>query len=746
LILQLVEIPMNKENLAMAREQEAGYGQLLTVLMRRRFLLLSVFLGVLSAATILTLLTKPTYKSSMQLLVEPNYQGKTEQGQRTTESEFTDSNVEVDIATQVNLMRSSILLQRAVSLLQPKYPEIDIQEIKSSLALTPVQGQDGTGKKVRTKIVEVLYTDNDPVRSHDVLSAMQQVYQDYNLEQQKIRLAKGLTFINEQLPLIQDRVNQAENALELFRESNNLIDPEFQAKALTDALNNVRLEQRTNRNQIQQTQSRLNALQQQLAQSPQNALVSSRLSQSQRYQNLLNEIQKTELALAQQQLRYTDSSPQVSLLIEQRDTQRRLLQEEMQKVLGEDVSGSENAPTAGQQGQLDINLAGELVEAQTNLASLQANAQSLAIAQQQLSAQLQQFPGLLAQYNRLLPEVSVNRETLQQLMSARQELSLQLARGGFDWQVVEQPDLGEQISPSLKRNLLLGAVVGLTLGCFAAFIREAVDDAVHSSDELKKQVELPLLGLIPELSPAKLNGSIINLSLGRAQQQGLSMLCGQSFRDALDLIYKNIRLLNSAFPIKSLVVTSALAGEGKTTLALGLAITAARLHQKVLLIDTDLRRPSLHKQLELSNEQGLSTLLTGGLSSRKRVQLFGAEIDVLTSGPTPVDPVQLLSSSRMKETMLAFEKEYDLVLIDAPPVLGTVDAIQTASFCSGAILVGRIGRVTRTEITQAAEMLSRTNVFGVIANAANSPWYSSAYTEQQRSPSLPLQGAMNYES
>lgn len=733
---------VNESNFAPTGEQEAGYGQLVSVLVRRRFLLLSVLLGVLSIAAFLTLITKPTYKSSMQLLVEPNYQSKSAPGQqKPTESEFTDSNVEVDIATQINLMTSSILLQQTVTLLQPKYPTINVKEIKDSLELMQVQGQDGSSKKVGTKIVEVFYTDNDPIKTHTVLSTIQQVYQDYNLEQQKLRLAKGLTFINEQLPLIQNRVNQAEDALELFRKRYNLIDPESQAKALTDALNRIRQEQQTNNHEIEQTRSRLNALQQKLAQSPQNALISSRLSQSSRYQNLLNEIQKTELALAQQRTRYLDDAPSVQLLLEQVQKQRELLNAEMERVVGANPlpTASEDISNVGQQGQLDVELAGELVEAQTNLVSFQANAQSLAAAEQQISAELQEFPSLLAEYNRLLPEVAVNRETLKQLMTARQELSLQLARGGFDWQLVEQPQLGEQISPSAKKNLLLGVVVGLTLGCFAAFVREAIDDAVHTSDELKKQVALPLLGVIPELSQARISGSSLNLSLSKPQPEILSMICWQGFRDSLDLLYKNIRLLNSTFPLKSLVITSALAGEGKTTLALGLAVTAARLHQRVLLIDTDLRRPNLHKQLKLPNEVGLSTLLTSDrtLPCHRSIQLFGAHIDVLTSGPTSLDPVQLLSSPRMRDLMLMFEENYDLVLLDAPSVIGTVDAIQTASFCSGVLLVGRIDRVTRTEIAQATEMLSRTHVFGVVANATTSSWFNNATTyEQQYHPNL----------
>lgn len=739
---------MTESNLNAADKKDIGYGELFTVLLRRRFWLLGVFCGVCSVGGILTLIEKPTYQSSIQLLIEPNYEGKREAigQQQKTENEFADSNVEVDMATQINLMGSSGLLQKAVTLLRPEYPTIDLDEVKESLIITQVIGKGGdSDKKVGTKIFKVSYEADDPVQTQTVLNIIQNIYFEYNLEQQKLRLAKGLMFINEQLPQARNQLNRAQAALKEFRNRYKLVDPELQAKALTDALNSIRQEQRTNLIQIQQLQSRYETLQQQLARSLRGALVSSRLSESSRYQNLLNEIQKTELALVQQRLQFTDTYPTIEKLLEQRQNQQALLQEEMRRVLGESPTQQNSAQkdlTEGQLGELDLNLAKQIVEVQTNLFSLKASSQGLAQAEQQLSAELQRFPGLLAEYNRLLPEVEVNQVTLQQLLTARQELGLELARGGFDWQVVEKPKLGEQIAPSLKTNFLLSVVVGLMLGIFAAFIREAVDDAVHTSDELKKQVALPLLGITPELPQVRASQPIINLSVNRPpvlEPSIIQTVCWPPFRDSLDLIYKNIRLVNSAFALKSLVVTSALAGEGKTTLALGLAITAARLHQRVLLIDTDLRRPSLHKQLNLPNEQGLSTLLTNEttLPSQSSIQQSSSYFDVLTSGPAPTDPVKLLSSPRMRELITAFEQNYDLVLLDAPPVLGMVDAIQAASLCSGVILVGRIGQVTRTEITQAADMLSKSNVIGVIANGTSSP-SNATYTEQHGGPSLRL--------
>lgn len=705
-----------------ASEAEPGYGQLLAVLLRRRYWLFGTFLGVLSLATLYTLLQKPIYQSSMQLLVEPNYQSK--KGGARIDSFFADSNVEIDNSTQLTQMRSSQLLQKAVSLLKPKYPDITAEKLQKSLVLTQVEED-----KVKTKIFQVLYADHDPVKTQRVLLAIRQVYQDYNREQQKQRLARGLEFIDEQLPVVENQVQESENALEGFRKNRNLVDPELQSKTLVESLTRIQQEQQTNAARIRDTQARYKALEQQLSRSPRQALTAARLSQSNRFQGLLTEIQKTELELARARTRFTDDSPLVQQLLERRQRQQQLIQQEQQQVLGNDLAVSDEQPmlSEAQLSQTDTALVGQLAEAQVNLAALTAQAQSLAATERSLRAQLQQFPSLLAQYGRLQPKVELNRTTFQQLLKARQELALEIARGGFDWQVVEQPKLGMKVGPDLSRNLLLGAVAGLMLGAIAAFVRDSADDAVHSSDDLK-QVSLPLLGLVPVL-PRETVPVIIHLPFSRPDlpvPSAMQVIYWQPFREALDLIYKNIQLLPTAAGLKSLVVTSALAGEGKSTIALGLAISAARLHQRVLLIDADLRRPSLHKQLDLPNDWGLSTLLAANtpLLNRDGMQLPGQYSDislsVLTAGPSPADPAKLLSSHRMQELMAVFEQNFDLVVLDAPPVLGIVDAILAASCCQGTVTVGRIGQVTRTELNQALVVLNKLNVIGIIANGADS--------------------------
>jgi len=727
-------------------ESEQGYGQLFGVLIRRFPWFLAAFVACIAVAGVMTKRTPSTYRSSMQLLVEPNYQG-TKEGGSGVDSQFTDPTVQVDAATQLSLMQSSGLLQKAVNLLKPQYPDMTVGQLKSALVLSQIKNKEDN---VATKIFQVQYTDKDPIKTHEVLDAIQEVYLEYNIEQQDKRLKDGLKVISAQLKKVGDEVRKAETNLQRFRTSQKLIDPETQAKAKQDELTRIEQERGTTRSLYQEAAATYKKLQDQLQSTPQNALVEARLSQSTRYQALLNEYQKTELSLAQERLRFTEEAPNVQKLVAQLQSQKALLQEEQRRTLGgESAQASSQAPSLLQQGQksaIDLNLAAKLVDTQTTIVSLSAKDKVLAKKEQQLREELTKFPAILARYGSLQPQIELSRERYQELLKAEQKLRQELAKGGFNWEVVEQPQPGDKLGPNLQQNLMLGAVVGLMLGGIAAFVREAADDSVHTTAELEKQVALPILGTTPKLPPAKNRESVIKLPLGKPQVPApwtIQVLQSPPRWESLDLIYKNIELLNSVSSFKSLMITSALSDEGKSALALGLAMSAARLHKRVLLIDANLRDPSLHKQLNLPNEQGLSTLLTSDVSlpNQISIQSSGSSyIDILTAGPTPADPANLLSSPRMQQLMATFEENYDLVLIDATPVLGLVDAMLTASSCRGVVMVASIGRVTRTQLTQATAMLSRLNLLGVVANGvSNSTSTYVPYAQQHR---FALQQAM----
>lgn len=708
--------------------------QLFTVLLRRRLLILSLFCIPLSASSFLALMAKPTYQSSMQLLVSSNlYQGQNSNAQGgVEESDFTDSNLKVDYTAQLSVMTSPKLVERAVELLRPEYPNITVEEINGKPAkvkqspLKVTQVESGT-KTLQTlsQVFEVTFVAGDPIKSQKVLQALQNVYQIYNLEQQKLRLTNGLAFVNEQLPKIRKDVSQAEANLENFRKQNKLLDPEVQAKNLLDALAAVESERRTIRAQFQDQQARYNKLQQQISRSPQQALIASRLSQSPRYQSLLDEIQALDVTLEKLRVQYRDDYPKVQDLLKQRQNLIGLLRTEAGRSadrLPTQISTTEKSlPKQLQLGDSDRKLVDALVDAQVVWFGLSARDQSLAKSEQQLRSTLLKYPQLLAEYNRLMPEIAINRKTLEQLLQTQQNLGIKIAQGGFNWQIIRDPEPGVYMGTGRIMLLVSGAVFGLVLGIGAAFLLEALDDTIHSCDELQKLSSLPVLGITPKLPNFELKKPSIALPFFKQQSltsQRIQALNWFPFRESMDLIYQNIQILGSPLSFKSLLLTSALTGEGKSTLAAGMALSVARLQRRVLLIDADLRRSNIHKLLNLSNDRGLSTLLTEEADVRERdcIQSVQPSLDVLTAGPTPTDIVKLLSSQRMKHLIESFEQSYDLVLVDAPPILGLADASIVASLCSGTVVVERLNRVTRFDLNQSLEALSKLNVIGAIIN------------------------------
>lgn len=730
--------------------------QLSKILFRRRSVVFGVSCLVMSTAGVLAFLAKPNYQSSMQMLVSSNIYESSRPGnnQDNSDNNFTDPNLAVvDYTAQLKLMLSSTLVEKAIAMLKTDYPDMKIEDItgeknkkgkKGPLEVVRIESGSGVNR-IPSQVFEIVYKNHDPVKTQRVLQSLQKVYQDYNIEQQKERLARGLAFVNERLPKVKSDVVQAEHNLEKFRKKYNLLDPEAQAKILLETLAETQKQLQTTRAQLQDTRARYNTLQQKLAASPGNALISSRLSQSTRYQTLLNEIQKTELALAQERIRYTDDSPVVQKLVQQKQSQLLLLRQEVGRSLNDKIGTSKAQPTSaaidsavqqalsqstqptesllgeGQMAGVDLKLVEEMIHLQTTALGLQANEQSLFNSEKQLQRQLTKYPSLIAEYNRLLPEVQTNRKTLEQLMQAQQSLGLKIAQGGFNWQIIEPPKKGIYIGSGRVMLLGGGIIIGPILGILAALLLELLNDAVFVPYELQRITNLRLLGTVPKLPKADKRKRLTLPAFRGSRNLVLdssTAIASLPSHETLDMAYQNIQILNSPLPYKSLMVTSAQLGEGKSTVTLGLAVSAARMHHRVLVIDANLREPSLHNHLDLSNDWGLSLLIEDEAYPpfKDYIQPIHPSIDILTAGPVPEDTMKLLSSRRTKELLDLFEQNYDLILIDAPPILGTVDARILATLSNAIVLVAQIGKVTRTEVIQAKEILEKLNLVGIIAN------------------------------
>jgi len=291
------------------------------------------------------------------------------------------------------------------------------------------------------------------------------------------------------------------------------------------------------------------------------------------------------------------------------------------------------------------------------------------------------------------------------------------------------PEVEEDfVSPKPVRNLALGVIGGLLLGLGAAFLAERLDPVHHSADELKEDTKLPLLGAIPWQKDLDKIEKVITAALPQLTVAGQQLTIPNTtaksanenpyyynfspFSEAFHTLNTNIRLLGSDSPLKSLVISSVSPGDGKTTTAINIAKAAARMGQKVLLVDADLRRPQIHLRLNLDNDHGLSNVLAEGLDYEN--------LSILTAGSIPPDPTRLLSSQRMQEMISQLQQDhaFDLIIYDLPPIAAFADAKILAAMATGLILVTKLGKTDRFVLKNLLEdlRLSHISVLGLVAN------------------------------
>jgi capsular exopolysaccharide synthesis family protein len=331
---------------------------------------------------------------------------------------------------------------------------------------------------------------------------------------------------------------------------------------------------------------------------------------------------------------------------------------------------------------------------------------------------------LLIEHNLLKRESETNQQLYDNLLQRLKDATVSAGLRATNIHIIDpaKPP-GSPVRPQKLLNTFIGLMVGLVVGLALAFVREAVDTSIKSVDEAERLANAPALAVVPlARDPHRRPTLAIPGDNGRPATQGLALLShpsspvAESFRTLLT----SVVLSTAPQPPQVLLITSSTLGEGKTVTSLNLAIALAQRGEPTLLIDADLRHPSIGRSLNLVNGTGLATYLTGVHDIETALREFPPVpmLWTLPAGPIPPNPAQLLSSSAMQSMLRELRKRFKFVVIDSPPVLPVTDAMILSTLVDGVVFVVESGATVRGAVTRARKILQNVgaNLLGIVLN------------------------------
>ena len=638
-------------------------------------------IGGIKAAT-----DTPIYQAQFELLPEPVSLESQVISSTTQDSLSNRPEVMVPNEAKLKILKSPRVLEPLAEELQAQYPEITYKTLANYLTLDA---------DVKSNIVQVQYEHENPQQVQDVLEQVAETYLQFSVELRQSELNKGLKFVEKQLPRLRSRVDEIQNQLQKLRQDNNFIDPAMEAEQLSEQIGMFVQQRLEVKAELNETELLAQDLNQELSDQPVEQVAASALSND-RYQDLLKKLQELDTKIAEQSVTFAETSPQLETLREQRQNLIPLLEGEAQRV---------------QRG------------VESEVRELQARDRALGETIQGLNQRSKQLSQMTRQYTDLQRELEIASDNLSQFLTKREALSVDVAQSDSPWELLTPPSEPVASVASIQRNLVLGTALGLLLGIGVALAVDRFRNLLHSTRDIQEAVALPLLGTIPfDKVLAKIDDANLSLLPGSSKLlnhnssilKELAPPAIESFRS----LYTNFRLLNPDSPVRSFVVSSAMLGEGKSTIAFHLARAAAAMGKRVLLVDTDLRRSKRDRPTE---SLGLTDLIhQSDLEVNQVIEQSQLEesLFILPSGQLPPDPSRLLASEKMQHVMEQLQSEFELVIYDTTILTGFTDAHLLATATDGLVLVTGVGKLKRSILEETIEKLkvSRTPLLGIVVN------------------------------
>ena len=707
------------------------------ILVRRRWVVYLAVLGLGLLALVASFLTTPQYRSTTTLQI----------ARRSPEILNFKEVVTTDYAwaaysdfyqTQYKIIGSSPVARIAVERLElTSHPDFSVSEGKPGWvarlkAMVPRKrgvtverdGLDLAASRVlaalevtpvrNSQLVRISWTHPDPILAAEIANAVADAYIHFSIESRYSTTEQAREFLIDQIGTLKREIAAIEDRLQEYGEAKRIFSVSDSTNLTLQGLQEIS-DQRT---AAQTGVARAEAARQAVFDAGADAL--PEVLSSTLIARLRAEYAATEAEYTEKSRLFKDDWPELQTLGSKLERARERLELETQRIFGQVRAG---ADAAYQRAVREVE----------NL--------DLLLVQYEQAAQRMKRDAV--EFNNLQSEVRKKRETLDALLARQNEMALSTRLRDLDStssniRVMERAQpAAAPFRPNTRLNLAVALALGLAIGVAGALVLEHLDNTINSPAELERVLSLPVLAVIPRYGgsprpfgrvrspgPSAAPGSSIDLVAARASRSGVA----EAYRG----LRTSILLSNPGRPPRQIVLTSALPEDGKTTTALNLAIVLAQLGRRVLLVDSDLRRPRLHRALAVENRRGVSTFLSGLADDpHKLVVPTGIDnLDVMPSGPIPPNPSELLNSpifARLGTELL--ERGYDHILFDSPPVLSVSDPVIVATTADSGILVVRAGRTPRQSVRLAVARLSRTGgaSFGVVLNGFDAAAHAEQY-------------------
>lgn len=667
------------------------------IIWRRKWVILQTFLTISLTIIIGSFLLPPVYESKSVLIVEDS----------STESSLlaaigTMAGKATAVPSSEYAIANNVEIAKSKPIIEPIILNLQLTDRKGKLLESEDLLESGLIRKIHpdpsievdvvddtddTDLIEIVSTSTDPQEAEMIANTLAEECIKNNLRWKKEEYKNANIIITNEIEMVKNRYIMSLEEIKKFSSQQKTLDIQTEKSNAIARISDLMKEKEETVIGLSEIQVKINEFQKQLNLQNEQTVLGTTSSENNYIMQLRNSILEYEVGLEEALIEKRKDHPDVKILEKNLANVRAKLNHEI---------------------LLSKQYSADLLTHERDLSALKARLQAL---NKEIDAHMNLFfsiPEKVFNDTQLKLDTEINHDLYKSMLEYLYQIRIAEFSIFPDIKIVEKAivaDLKKPVSPSKMLNSIVGIFLGLMFGLGLGFLLDYLDDTIKSQDDIKKTGET-LLGFVPKYK----------------QKRNL-LISGKSPKDPVCEAYRSIRnsIIFSSLdkPINSLVVTSPIANEGKTIIACNLAISMTYEGKKVLLFDADYRIPSIHNQFDLQNHIGSTSILTDNANFDEAIQESGIEnLSILSTGPIPPDPAQMIESNKMKVLINDLTSRFDIVIIDSSPMLVSNDAVVLAGISDAVISITESHRETYSIFNQARDIFERANIkpLGIILN------------------------------